>query len=170
MAGAANGKQEVTKLYRRAKRVQLQLRFEMRAIYFVRVAVWSCLAVTLSVPCLIARQGVADDNKRTFAIRTEGRPVRCADLSYYASRRVSFFKPGGIERDGKRYAAILVNVEDEKFAQSFRVSYPSVTEKTIVPLFGYACEVGEVRTDRRPEDGDYDDAGDDGDDGERVRR
>ncbi len=137
----------------------------------MRVAVWCCLAITFSPSWLRTRHCVADENPRTFAIRTvvetKSQRILSADLTYEARRRVSFYKPGGLEIDGKKYVHIRVRVSDEKFAQAFDVRYPfGVTEKAIVPLFGYACEIGEIRTDRRPEDGDD---GEDSDDTESVQ-
>lgn len=139
----------------------------MKRIFFVRPAVWFCLAFALIASGQLRRFGIANDKESTFGIRTAGRLIRCGDLRYYASRRVSFFKPGGIEIDGKRYVDIRMKVADENFAQGFDVRYPyGVTEKTIVPLFGYACQIGEVRTTLQSEDGNK---GEDSDDEENVQ-
>ncbi len=150
-------------LYHRAERGLLELRFEMKIIYLVRCGV----ALTLSASSPMARLSVADENPRSFAIRTASKLIMCADLRYEARRRVSFYKPGGVEIDGKRYVHILMKVSDEKIAHGFKVNYPfGVTERMVVPLFGYVCEIGEIRTDRRPGDGDD---GEDSDDTERVQ-
>ncbi len=139
----------------------------MKSIYFVRVVVWCCWAISFSSSSLRTRPCVADENPRTFAIRTESKLITCEDLRYEAQRRVSFYKPGGLEIDGKKYVHIRLRVADKKIAQGFDVRYPfGVTEKMVVPLFGYVCEIGEIRTDRRPGDGDD---GEDSDDTESVQ-